>query len=164
MSSPLAYRIIAFDGVCNLCNSTVNWIIDNDPKGKFKFIALQNTGHLKALGIDLNEFGVHQNLNAEYSDGNSKSDVLKDTDSGDDHSSLHSVYLIEEGNVYQKSTAVLRVCRQLSGLYPLLYLYIIIPRPIRDFVYDIIAQNRYKWFGKRAQCRVPTPELKDRFL
>jgi predicted DCC family thiol-disulfide oxidoreductase YuxK len=152
MSPEKAYRIIAFDGLCNLCNSTVNWVIDNDAQQQFKFIALQHIDRLQGLGIDLKEFPSIQNL--------ASADLVEN-----DH--LHawqSVYLIQEGQLYEKSTAVLKICQQLSGLYPLLYLYIIIPRPLRDLVYDVIAKNRYKWFGKRKACRIPTPELKNRFL
>ena len=135
MSPQQTFVIVAFDGVCNLCNATVNWIIDNDSKKQFKFIALQDIDRIKDLPVDFQRTESYQ-----------------------------SVYLIEQGKLYQKSTAVLKICQKLSGLYPLLYLYIIIPRPLRDLVYDLIAQNRYKWFGKRSHCRIPTPELKERFL
>ena len=135
MSPQQTFAIVAFDGVCNLCNATVNWIIDNDSKKQFKFIALQDIDRIKDLPVDFQRTESYQ-----------------------------SVYLIEHGKLYQKSTAVLKICQKLSGLYPLLYLYIIIPRPLRDLVYDLIAQNRYKWFGKRSHCRIPSPELKERFL
>ena len=163
MSNEVSYRIVAFDGVCNLCNSTVNWIIDNDPKQQFKFVALQNIERLEALGYDLKELGLAQNLSSAHSGSDKKTDVLQ-TNSSDQKSALRTVYLIEGQKLYQKSTAVLRICRGLSGLYPLLYLYILIPRPLRDIVYDLIAQNRYKWFGRQDHCRLPSPELKDRFL
>jgi len=152
MTQLKSHNIVAFDGVCNLCNSTVNWIIDNDPKQQFKFIALQDIARLEALGFDLKELQFTEQsswVNSEFQT---------------DESQIQSVYLIEQGKLFDKSTAVLRICRQLSGLYPLLYLYILIPRPLRDIVYDFIAKNRYKWFGRRAQCRIPSPELKDRFL
>ncbi len=152
MTQLKSHNIVAFDGVCNLCNSTVNWIIDNDPKQQFKFIALQDIARLEALGFDLKELQFTE----QSSWVNSESQT--------DESQIQSVYLIEQGKLFDKSTAVLRICRQLSGLYPLLYLYILIPRPLRDIVYDFIAKNRYKWFGRRAQCRIPSPELKDRFL
>lgn len=152
MTQLKSHNIVAFDGVCNLCNSTVNWIIDNDPKQQFKFIALQDIARLEALGFDLKELQFTE----QSSWVNSESQT--------DESQIQSVYLIEQGKLFDKSTAVLRICRQLSGLYPLLYLYILIPRPLRDIVYDFIAKNRYKWFGRRAQCRIPSAELKDRFL
>lgn len=152
MTQLKSHNIVAFDGVCNLCNSTVNWIIDNDPKQQFKFIALQDIARLEALGFDLKELKFTEQVS------------WVNSESQTDESQIQSVYLIEQGKLFDKSTAVLRICRQLSGLYPLLYLYILIPRPLRDIVYDFIAKNRYKWFGRRAQCRIPSPELKDRFL
>lgn len=147
MSATRVHRIVAFDGLCNLCNSTVNWIIDHDPKQQFKFIALQDIARLKTGNTEKQE--AYALLKNELIDASSV---------------LSSVLLIENGQLYKKSTAVLRICRQLSGLYPVLHTYIIIPRALRDLVYDFIAHNRYKWFGKREQCRVPSPDVKQRFL
>lgn len=147
MSATRVHRIVAFDGLCNLCNSTVNWIIDHDPKQQFKFIALQDIARLKTGNTEQQE--AYALLKNELIDASSD---------------LSSVLLIENGQLYKKSTAVLRICRQLSGLYPVLHTYIIIPRALRDLVYDLIAHNRYKWFGKREQCRVPSPDLTQRFL
>ncbi|HCK04812.1 MAG TPA: thiol-disulfide oxidoreductase [Flavobacteriaceae bacterium] len=147
MSATRVHRIVAFDGLCNLCNSTVNWIIDHDPKQQFKFIALQDIARLKTGNTEQQE--AYALLKNELIDASSD---------------LSSVLLIENGQLYKKSTAVLRICRQLSGLYPVLHTYIIIPRALRDLVYDLIAHNRYKWFGKREQCRVPSPDVKQRFL
>ena len=139
--------IVAFDGICNLCNHTVNWIINHDPNQHFKFIALQDIERLKAEKSDLPEMNTVL------------SEALNDLEPD-----LSSVFLIENGQLYKKSTAVLRICRHLSGLYPLLYVYIIIPSVLRDLIYDLIAHNRYKWFGKREHCRLPSPDLKQRFL
>ena len=147
MSATRVHRIVAFDGLCNLCNSTVNWIIDHDPKQQFKFIALQDIARLKTGNTEQQE--AYALLKNELIDASSD---------------LSSVLLIESGQLYKKSTAVLRICRQLSGLYPVLHTYIIIPRALRDLVYDLIAHNRYKWFGKREQCRVPSTDVKQRFL
>ncbi|MBL6607168.1 MAG: DCC1-like thiol-disulfide oxidoreductase family protein [Bacteroidetes bacterium] len=147
MSATRVHRIVAFDGLCNLCNSTVNWIIDHDPKQQFKFIALQDIARLKTGNTEQQE--AYALLKNELIDASSD---------------LSSVLLIENGQLYKKSTAVLRICRQLSGLYPVLHTYIIIPRALRDLVYDLIAHNRYKWFGKREQCRVPSPDVTQRFL
>ena len=147
MSATRVHRIVAFDGLCNLCNSTVNWIIDHDPKQQFKFIALQDIARLKTGNTEQQE--AYALLKNELIDASSD---------------LSSVLLIENGQLYKKSMAVLRICRQLSGLYPVLHTYIIIPRALRDLVYDLIAHNRYKWFGKREQCRVPSPDVKQRFL
>ena len=152
MSASTDYRIVAFDGICNLCNSTVNWIIDNDPKQQFKFIALQDIDRLEKSGFDLKDLQFTEKSTSVNSESNR------------DESQMQSVYLIEQGKIYNKSTAVLRICRRLSGLCPLLYLYILIPRTLRDTVYDFIAKNRYHWFGRRKECRIPSAALKDRFL
>jgi len=128
-------EVLLFDGVCNLCNSSVNFIIDHDPKGHFKFAALQSEfGQEK-----LHELG----LNTEDFD---------------------SLVLLSGNKVYRKSSAALRIARRLNGLYPLLYAFMIIPPFIRHWGYDIIAKNRYKWWGKRDSCRMPTPELQSRFV
>ena len=141
------YKIVAFDGVCNLCNHTVNWIIDYDPKKKFKFIALQQINQNEFKGLDPSIINL-----------------LKTATKSDSNGIFQSVYYIDQGQFYEKSTAVLRICRELTGLWPLLYVYIIIPKRLRDIVYDFIAQNRYAWFGKSDQCRMPSTELHDRFL
>ncbi|MEM7391719.1 MAG: DCC1-like thiol-disulfide oxidoreductase family protein, partial [Verrucomicrobiota bacterium] len=83
---------------------------------------------------------------------------------GLDAEALDSVVLIMDGKAYQKSTAALRVSRRLGGLWPALYAFIIVPRPIRDWVYDVIARNRYAWWGKQDACMIPTPEIRDRFI
>ncbi|MCO6358353.1 DUF393 domain-containing protein [Roseivirga pacifica] len=127
--------VLLFDGVCNLCNGAVNFIIDHDPKGHFKFAALQSDfgqEKLKELGYNQQDFD--------------------------------SLVLLSGDKVYKKSSAALRIAKKLSGLYPLLYVFIIIPPFIRHGVYDIIAKNRYKWWGKRDSCRMPTPELRARFV
>lgn len=127
--------VLLFDGVCNLCNGAVNFIIDHDPKGHFGFAALQSDfgqQKLKELGYDQQEFD--------------------------------SLVLLTDGKVYKKSSAALRIAKKLNGLYPLLFVFIIIPPFIRHAVYDVIAKNRYKWWGKRDSCRMPTPELKARFV
>jgi predicted DCC family thiol-disulfide oxidoreductase YuxK len=128
-------NIILFDGVCNLCNSSVQFVIRHDKGAKFKFASLQS------------EFGQK---------------ILREEQLPVDD--LRSFILIENGKVYTRSTAALRVAKKLGGAWPLLYGFIIVPRFIRDAVYDLIARNRYKWFGKQEACWVPTPELKNRFL
>lgn len=127
--------ILLFDGVCNLCNSSVNFIIDHDPNNHFRFAALQS------------EFG--QQKLAEL---------------GFNSESFDSLVLLSQGEVYKKSSAALKIARKLSGLYPILYVYMVIPPSIRDGIYDIIAKNRYKWWGKQDSCRIPTPELRSRFM
>lgn len=126
--------VILFDGVCNLCNSSVNFIIDRD-RGAFKFASLQSE---EAQSI-LNEYGV-------------------------DPTKLESIVLVDKGLVYNKSTAALHIAGYLKGLWPVVKVFLVLPRVMRDFIYDIIARNRYKWFGKSDACRIPTPELRHRFI
>ncbi|AZU62052.1 thiol-disulfide oxidoreductase DCC family protein [Neobacillus mesonae] len=127
-------RIILFDGVCNFCNSSVQFIIKRDPKGHFKFASLQGE-----IGQQLlNQHGL-----------NSKMD---------------SFVLIEDDNIFFESTAVLRVCRKLKGGWKLLAGLFIVPSPLRNSIYKIIAKNRYKWFGKKDSCMLPRPEWRNRFL
>ena len=128
--------VLLFDGVCNLCNGFVNFLIDHDPEAQIRVGALQSDAarpYLHAFGLD--------------------------------PSYLDSVVLIERGRVYQKSTAALRVARRLEAPWPLAYYaFIGIPRVVRDRVYDVVASKRYDWFGKRDACRMPTPELQARFI
>ena len=127
--------IILFDGVCNLCNGAVNFVIERDQKSVFKFAALQSEEGRKLLAG--NEF--------------------YDKD-------LSSFVLLLNDQLYTRSTAALMVCRYLPGLWPAMYGFIIIPKIVRDFIYNIISKNRYKWFGKKEECMIPTPELKAKFL
>jgi predicted DCC family thiol-disulfide oxidoreductase YuxK len=127
--------VILFDGVCNLCNASVLFIIDRDPRGRFAFAPLQSD-YAAAL---LREHGWQ----------------------GD---ALTTVLLIEDGRVYDRSSAALRIARGLSGLWPLFSVFRIVPRPLRDLAYDWLARHRYRWFGRTESCRVPTPELRSRFL
>ncbi len=128
-------RLILFDGVCNLCNSSVNFVIDHDPAARFSFASLQSEVGRQVLRHN------HQPEN-----------------------SLESVMLWQNGRLYKKSRAALEIARQLSGLWPALYAFIIVPPFLRDLVYNFIAANRYKWFGKKDQCRLPEPGLKQRFF
>jgi predicted DCC family thiol-disulfide oxidoreductase YuxK len=128
-------QVILFDGECNLCNGFVGFVLPRDPAAHFKFASLQSSfGQDLLTGHDLPA------------------------------NTLDSVVLVDEGKVYIRSTAALRIVRRLSGLWPLLYLLILVPRPIRDAVYDFIARHRYRWFGKRESCLLPTPENRKRFL
>jgi predicted DCC family thiol-disulfide oxidoreductase YuxK len=128
-------KIVLFDGVCNLCNRSVQFIIKRDRRKQFHFASLQG----KAGQELLQQF----NLSTD---------------------NLNSFILIENGILYRKSSAALRIARKLSSGWPLLYAFIIIPSFIRDAVYSLIAKNRYKWFGKSESCMLPAPGLKDRFL
>jgi predicted DCC family thiol-disulfide oxidoreductase YuxK len=128
-------KISLFDGVCNLCNSSVQFIIKRDRKNRFLFASLQ--GHTGQ------EYLRRFNLPAD---------------------TFNSFLLVEDNHYYTRSTSALRIARSLSGGWPLLYAFIIVPRFIRDAVYNLIAKNRYKWFGKQEACWIPTPDLKKKFL
>ncbi|UOQ46946.1 thiol-disulfide oxidoreductase DCC family protein [Gracilibacillus caseinilyticus] len=127
-------RIILFDGVCNFCSSSVQFIIQRDPDRKLHFASLQSE--------------VGQELVQKYH-------VPEDID---------SLILIDNDQVYTKSTAALNIAKQLSGVYRFARIFLIIPKPIRDFLYQIIAKNRYKWFGKKEACMIPKPEDRQRFI
>jgi len=129
------FPIVLFDGVCNFCNYWVNFAIKHDREKKLLFSPLQGETANKLLP----EFDINPN-------------------------DLRSVIFIDNGKIYTQSSAALRICRYLNGGWKLFYSLIIIPKFIRDFFYNIIARNRYKWFGKKESCMVPTPELKERFL
>ncbi len=128
-------RLILFDGVCNWCNAWVGFAIAHDPDGQFKFGTLQSE-QAQCILHDLH---------------------LPSTD-------YQTFLLLEEGHVYTKSTAALRVIRQLSRWWPLYYLCVLVPAPIRDVVYDFVARHRYWWMGRTAICRVPTQAERDRFV
>jgi len=127
--------VVLFDGVCNLCNSSVQFILKRDKKKQFLFASLQG----KAGQALLRQFNLPVN-------------------------ELFSFILVDGDRYYVRSTAVLQMLKRLGGGWRLLYAFIIIPRFIRDAVYNWIARNRYKWFGKQESCWVPTPELRSRFL
>lgn len=127
--------IVLFDGVCNLCNSSVQFILKRDKQKKFRFASLQSQKGQEIL----------QRFKLSLTDFN-------------------SFVLVEEGRIYTRSTGALRMLRSLGKGWKLLYGFIIIPKFIRDAVYNLIARNRYKWFGKKEACWVPTPELRERFL
>lgn len=128
-------KIILFDGVCNLCNSFVQRVIKNDSKNKFKFASLQS------------EFGQNFLKNHKI-----------------DQQDFKTLILIEGEQFYVKSTAALRIGRELNGIYKVSAILILIPKPIRDFFYHIVSKKRYNWFGKRESCWLPTPELKNKFI
>ena len=127
--------IILFDGICNFCNSAVNFTIKRNTKANIRFAPMQSEAGQKLL----------QQYDLPLDD-------------------LQSFIFIENGELYKQSTAALKVCRHLKGLWPLCYGLIIIPKFIRDGIYNWIAKNRYKWFGVRQQCMIPAPEVKTRFL
>lgn len=128
-------KIVLFDGVCNLCNSSVVFIIKRDKEDRFRFTALQETPGLSLI----EKYGI-------------------------DTRKTDSIILIDGDKAYSRSEAALRIALHLSSVWPLLYAFTIVPGFIRNWVYDIIARNRYKWFGRKDVCMIPTPELKSKFL
>jgi predicted DCC family thiol-disulfide oxidoreductase YuxK len=141
--------IVLFDGVCNFCDASVNFIIDHDPKGYFKFAPLQSEAG--------QELATKYGLKSEVS----KDDTLAPTD---DLVPIDSVILVEDDRVYAHSTAALRVAKKLSGAWKMMYGFIIVPKFIRDFFYRQFAKYRYRFFGKKDQCMIPTKEVRARFL
>ncbi|MGO4730675.1 thiol-disulfide oxidoreductase DCC family protein [Paenibacillus sp. 2KB_22] len=129
------HPIVLVDGVCHFCQGLTKWIIKRDPEGKYHFASLQSDV-AKALLVK----------------GNLSTD------------SMDTFVLIENEKYYTRSTAALRLAKGLKFPYPLLYVFIIVPKFIRNAIYNWVARNRYRWFGKDEACMLPTPEIKDRFL
>jgi predicted DCC family thiol-disulfide oxidoreductase YuxK len=127
--------IVLFDGVCNFCNGSVNFIIKRDKENYFKFAPLQSK--------------IGEELLQKYEIDKAETD---------------SVILIEDEKAYTHSTAALRIARKLNGVWSWLYAFIIVPRGLRDFLYRLFAKNRYRLFGKQDACMMPTPEIRQRFL
>ena len=132
----MSESIVLFDGVCNLCNASVQFIIKRDPESKLKFASLQS---------DVGQsFLVNHKLSAK---------------------DFHSIILIQDNQVFQNSDAVLQIARLLTSPWPMFYyLGRIIPGFIRNRIYQWISKNRYRFFGRQNECMVPTPEVKSRFL
>ncbi len=130
-----APSILLFDGHCSLCNASVDFVMKRDTKKKLRFAALQSPAGQRVL--------KHFDYPSTY---------------------LDSLILVEKGKVYLGSTAALRVARQLRKGWPLLYPLIILPKGIRDSIYQWIGANRFTWFGRRESCRMPTPSERERFL
>jgi predicted DCC family thiol-disulfide oxidoreductase YuxK len=128
-------RIILFDGDCNFCDSSVQFIIKRDPAAHFLFTSLQSD-----KGVELvKQYAIPAEVD--------------------------SLVLIDNGRAYTKSSAALRIAKKLDGLWHLLFLFILVPRKIRDGVYNYVAKNRYKWFGKKEDaCMLPPPEIRKRFI
>jgi predicted DCC family thiol-disulfide oxidoreductase YuxK len=125
--------IVFFDGVCNLCQGSVRYLIKYDKKGVLKFASLQ---------------------------GNYAKDFINETEI----QSMQSILFFDGKMLYKKSTAVLKLSRLLGGWHQLLLLGYILPRFIRDWLYNIVAKNRYRWFGKKDQCMLPSKGFENRFL
>jgi predicted DCC family thiol-disulfide oxidoreductase YuxK len=131
----MSERVVFFDGVCNLCNGFVQFVIERDPEGRFKFAPLQSEAARVRLGDTVTP-------------GAAPSTVL----------------LFQDGRLHDRSTAALLILRQLRFPWPGMAVLFVVPRPLRDWVYDLIARRRYRWFGRRETCMVPTPDIMKRFL
>lgn len=133
---PKGKKIILFDGVCNLCNSSVIKVINNDKKNIFLFTAIQSESGQKII----NHLGI-------------------------DTSKVDSIILFEPENAYYiKSEAALKIMKEFSGFWKLMQIFSILPNSFNNIFYDFVARNRYKWYGKKDSCMIPTPELKAKFL
>jgi predicted DCC family thiol-disulfide oxidoreductase YuxK len=135
--SPEMGAILLFDGVCNLCNAAVQFVLARDTKQYFRFASLQS----EAGGRLLREHGI------PIPEGDPSSMVV-----------------IEDGRAFERSSAALRIVRHLGWPWKLLYAFVVVPRFLRDAMYRFIANHRYAWFGKKDACLMPTPELRARFL
>ena len=129
------HPILLFDGVCNLCDGFVQWVIRRDTESIFRFASLQSD--------------IGQQLLRQH---------------GLDTSQLGTVVLVDGDQAYTHSDVALQIAHQLGGIWSFFYIFKIIPPFIRNGIYNWIARNRYRWFGEKAQCMVPTPELRSRFL
>ncbi len=127
--------IVLFDGVCNFCNASVNFVIERDKAGYFKFAPLQSE--------------IGEELVAKH---------------GIDGSDTDSVIVVENDRAYTHSSGALRIAKQLDGMWSWTYAFIIVPKPIRDLAYKLFAKYRYRLFGRQDACMMPTPEIRARFL
>lgn len=132
---PIDHPVIFFDGVCNLCNTSVQFIIKLDKKALFRFSSLQSEYAQSVLPLTLSDTG-----------------------------NLQSLVLKSQGKFLTKSSAVLGIVKHLSSPWSLMYVFILIPKFIRDGLYILIAKNRYKWFGRRDECMIPSEDLNSRFI
>lgn len=127
--------VVLFDGLCVFCNRVVNFVIERDPENRFRFAPLQGqTGQAALQRYGLSRTGVD------------------------------TVMLVEGDRLYTRSTAALHIARRLRRPWPLVAVFLLVPAGLRDAVYRVLANNRYRWFGRRETCRVPEPEERQRFL
>ena len=139
--------VVLFDGVCNFCDSSVNFIIDHDSEGYFKFAPLQSDEGRRLA----TEFGFSSLVGGE-------------SDPASDLIPIDSVILVEDGTAYTHSTGALKIIRRLGAPWSLLYAFIVVPKGIRDYFCKLFAKYRYRIFGKKDQCMLPSPEVRARFL
>ena len=133
--SPQRPSVILFDGLCNLCSGFVTFVIARDPAARFQFGALQSAPARRVLEL------------------HDAPDPLPD-----------ALVLIDDGRLFTRSTAVLRIARRLTFPWPLASALLAVPRPWRDWIYAFVARHRYRWFGQRDHCMVPTPAIRSRFI
>ncbi len=129
------FPVLLFDGVCNMCNASVQWILQRDHRGIFRFAALQSEAGQQLL--------LRHKLDSKRFD---------------------TVVLVLGERIFLRSDAPLEIVRQIGGWWGLLYFFKIVPRPLRDALYNFVARNRYRWFGRREACMLPRPEWATRFL
>ncbi len=127
--------LILFDGICNFCSYWVQFVMKRDPGKRFRFATLQSAVGQRTF----NEIGLPRE-------------------------ELKTMILVDGSKRYFKSTAALHIVKKIGGLWAILFIFIIVPAPIRDLLYNVVAKNRYRWFGKREACFVPAPDMKERFL
>jgi len=136
MKAEQSHSVVLFDGVCNLCENTIQWIIRNDPSGHFNFASLQSAAARELLQRFHNK-----------------------------HDPMGSVLVVIDGKVHRKSQAALQICKRLGGAWPLLYYLLIwVPTSVADKLYDYIGARRYRWFGRKSECWIPSPEIAARFI
>lgn len=136
MEFPNNKKIILFDGVCNLCDATVQKIIEKDQKDEFRFASLQSD-----LGKQITTY------------------------IGVDTSKIDSIILYQPGHAYYvKADAAIEIAKSIGGVYSLMGIFSVLPKWLKNSVYDFVAKNRYKWFGRKNECMIPTPETKAKFL
>lgn len=134
-SATLVERIVIFDGVCNLCSTTAQFIVRRDAQGRFRFAAAQSAKG-RALLIE----------------------------SGVDPDRLETFVLRKDGHIFVRSDAALEIAKELDGLWPVLVVLRMVPRALRDWMYDVVARNRYRWFGKKQECMIPGADIQSRFI
>lgn len=135
MDIPEDKAIVIFDGVCNFCDASVRFLMNRDPRGRFLFASNRS----EAGSSLLRGFGIEPD-------------------------SVESVYLVDRGRIWSKSGAALQIARRMPFPWRLGAVFVVIPRFLRDWVYDLIARNRYRWFGRAESCRLPLERERDRFL
>ena len=139
--------VVLFDGVCNFCDASVNFIIEHDPKGYFRFAPLQSDEGRRLA----NEYGL-------------ESTAPESTAPASDIIPIDSVILVEDNKAVTHSTAALIILKRLGVPWSLLYVFVIVPKPLRDWAYKLFARYRYRMFGRKDQCMIPTQEIRARFL